>query len=55
MNGMHMTGNDPLGWVIIGVGTVATLWSITVSIYWTVRPGETAPDHPKRVILRSDR
>ncbi len=44
-----------IGWAIVAIGTAATLWSIAASIYWTVRPGETDPAHPKRLILRSDR
>jgi hypothetical protein len=44
-----------IGWIIVAVGTVATLWTICASIYWTIWPGETEPDHPKNIILRSDR
>ncbi|HKU66244.1 MAG TPA: hypothetical protein VJP85_00555 [Candidatus Baltobacteraceae bacterium] len=44
-----------IGWIIVGVGAVATLWAFAASIYWTIRPGETQPDHPKYLILRNDR
>ena len=57
MNDMQMTPahGDPFGWIVIVAGTLATLWTIGVTIYWIVRPGETAPDHPKRIVLREDR
>ncbi len=57
MNDMQMTPvhNDLFGWAVIVAGTLATLWTIGACIYWTVRPGETAPDHPKRLIMRKDR
>lgn len=44
-----------IGWAIVAVGTVVTLWSIAAAIYWSVCPGETDPAHPKYSILRSDR
>lgn len=44
-----------IGWIIVAVGTFATLWSIGAAIYFTVRPGETNADHPKLLILRNDR
>ncbi|HLI95130.1 MAG TPA: hypothetical protein VKT72_03465 [Candidatus Baltobacteraceae bacterium] len=44
-----------IGWIIVIVGTAATLWTICAAIYWILRPGETEPDHPKRIILRDDR
>ncbi len=44
-----------IGWTIVAAGTIATLWTIAAAIYWTVNPGETEPDHPKRMILRDDR
>lgn len=43
------------GSIIVAIGTLATLWTIGAALYWTIRPGETEPDHPKRMILRSDR
>lgn len=52
---MHPATYGGFGLVVIVAGTIATLWTIVMSIYWCVRPGETAPDHPKRSILRSDR
>lgn len=60
MNGMqHMnttpSGGDPLGWVIAAGGTIATLWVIALAIRLLITPGETAPDHPKLLILKDDR
>jgi hypothetical protein len=57
MNGMqmHPAGNDIFGWAIVAAGSVATLWTIIIALYWMIRPGETDPDHPKHSILRSDR
>ncbi|PZR61871.1 MAG: hypothetical protein DLM53_07815 [Candidatus Eremiobacter antarcticus] len=60
MNGMqHMgaapPGGDPLGWVIALGGTMATLWVIALAVRLLITPGETAPDHPKLLILKDDR
>lgn len=55
MNGMEFPGDYVIGWIVIAVGTVVTIWTIAISLYWMIRPGETDPDHPKRMILRSDR
>lgn len=44
-----------IGEAIVAIGTVATLWTIAAALYWTIHPGETQPDHPKRIILRRDR
>ena len=44
-----------IGWAVIVAGSIATIWAITIALYWTIRPGETDADHPKRMILRSDR
>ncbi len=44
-----------LGWCAIVIGSGATLYTIVAAVYWSVRPGEDAPDHPKRLILREDR
>jgi hypothetical protein len=44
-----------IGWIIVGTGAAATLWSIGAAIYWLIWPGETDPGHPKRIVLRSDR
>lgn len=57
MSGMHIqpAGHDPLGWLVVVVGSLATIWTIAIALYWTIRPGEADPNHPKRMILRSDR
>ena len=57
MNGMTMPQltDDIGGWAIVGIGTLITLVSIVLAIYWTIKPGESQPNHPKRLILRKDR
>ncbi len=57
MNGMQMAAapHDPIGWTIAIVGAIVTVWTIVISIYWMIRPGENDPHHPKNAILRSDR
>lgn len=57
MNDMQIGGHshDILGWIAIAIGSLATLWTICAAVYWTVRPGETDPDHPKRLIFKDDR
>ena len=44
-----------IGALVVVVGTIVTLWTIAVSIRWLIAPGEEQPDHPKRLIMRSDR
>lgn len=48
-------GQDVLGWIVVAVGTVATIGTIAAAIYWTLRPGERDSSHPKYAILRPDR
>ncbi len=57
MNGMSAQppASDPFGWVVVVLGTIAALWTIWAAIYWTIRPGETDPRHPKNLILKDDR
>lgn len=58
MNGMPAAphfGQDALGWIVVAVGTIATVAAIAAAIYWTLRPGEREPTHPKFAILRPDR
>jgi hypothetical protein len=52
---MQPAGHDVFGWIVVAAGSVATMWTIILALYWTIRPGETDADHPKRSILRSDR
>jgi hypothetical protein len=47
--------HDPLGWAVIACGAIATTFTILISIYWVIRPGESDPSHPKNLILRDDR
>lgn len=44
-----------LGWLVIALGTLATIGTIAAAFYWTIRPGERDPNHPKYLVLRSDR
>lgn len=46
---------DPLGWMVVSVGVVATAVTIVMAVFWIVRPGERDPLHPKNVVLREDR
>jgi hypothetical protein len=57
MNDMNMkpTSGDWLGWIIVVLGALATIWTIGISIYWIVQPGERDPKHPKNLVLRGDR
>jgi hypothetical protein len=52
---MQPVGHDVFGWLVVAGGLVATVWIIAIAFYWTIRPGEANPEHPKRMILRSDR
>ncbi|MEO6835856.1 MAG: hypothetical protein ABI231_08120 [Candidatus Tumulicola sp.] len=47
--------DDVLGWIAVVAGTIVTLWTIGAALYWTFRPGERDPQHPKRLILKDDR
>ena len=57
MNGMSMqpVHGDVFGWVVVAAGALATIWTISLFIYWVFRPGETDPSHPKNMILKEDR
>lgn len=58
MNGMHMSpppGGDVAGTVVVIAGTIVTLLAFALAFRATLWPGETAPDHPKNIILREDR
>lgn len=55
MMSMHPSAHDPLGWLVVAIGTLVTIWTIGAAIYWTIRPGENDPQHPKRLILKDDR
>ena len=57
MSGMHFPAlsEDAIGWLVVAAGVAGTLWTMVATAYWLLRPGETHPDHPKWIILRSDR
>jgi hypothetical protein len=48
-------GGDVLGTIVVIVGAILTLYTFVVAARTTIRPGETDPDHPKRLILDEDR
>ncbi|MGB6985880.1 MAG: hypothetical protein WBD74_07935 [Candidatus Aquilonibacter sp.] len=52
---MQPPANDLLGWIVVWVGAIVTAGVIVAATYWTIRPGETDPNHPKRMIFRNDR
>jgi len=53
--GVPALQDDILGWIIVIIGTIATIYTIVAVIYWIIRPGETDPSHPKRIIMKDDR
>jgi hypothetical protein len=57
MNGMNVQpiAGDWIGWSVVIAGAIGTIWTIGISIYWVIKPGEHEPDHPKRLIMRKDR
>jgi len=57
LNDMPMApaGPDPIGYAIVILGALATLYTIFFAIRAVLRPGELESDHPKRMILRKDR
>lgn len=44
-----------IGWIVVAVGAAATTWTIVAALRCTIHPGETDPNHPKRIVLRRDR
>jgi hypothetical protein len=52
---MAPAGPDPIGYAIVILGALATLYTIFFAIRAVLRPGELESDHPKRMILRKDR
>jgi hypothetical protein len=48
-------GNDPLGTAVVAIGSIVTLLAFALALRWTLWPGESSLDHPKRSILRDDR
>jgi hypothetical protein len=48
-------GGDVLGTIAVIVGAILTLYTFVVAVRTTFRPGETAADHPKLLILDEDR
>jgi hypothetical protein len=58
-HGMSMApsqgGDAVVGTAIIVIGTLGTLVTLILAFRATLWPGESAPDHPKRIILKDDR
>jgi hypothetical protein len=52
---MQPPAHDPFGWIVVIIGAILSGVVIVLAIYWTIRPGETDPNHPKRMIFRNDR
>ena len=52
---MGPQAHDVVGWVIVVIGGITTLATIVAAVKWTLHAGEQSPDHPKRLILKSDR
>ncbi len=46
---------DLLGTLVVLVGVVATAVAFVIAFRTTIRPGETASDHPKYSIFKDDR
>lgn len=49
----HPTWADfgPVEWVAIVVAQLVAIWTIWKAVMYTLRPGETEPEHIKRVIF----
>ena len=48
-------GGDSLGTIVVIAGALATAMTFVLAFRATLWPGETAADHPKRIILEDDR
>jgi hypothetical protein len=47
--------SDPLGLLVVALGTIATAIAFVLAFRMTFWPGENEPDHVKRSILEEDR
>ena len=49
----HPTWSDfgPVEWVAIVVAQLLAVWAVWKAVMYTIRPGETEPDHIKRSIF----
>lgn len=47
----HFQDLTPLEWAVTGAAALSVIWTIYLSVRYTLRPGETEPDHIKRLIL----
>ena len=50
----HPTWSDftPTTWVAVVLIAIGAFWSIWKAVMYTIHPGETEPDHIKRIILQ---
>ena len=39
-------------WLVVGVASAFVAWTIWLAVKYTLKPGEDAPDHHKRLIFR---
>jgi hypothetical protein len=47
----HFENLGAFEWVLVGLATLIGAWTVWLSVKYTLRPGEEAPDHVKRLIL----
>jgi len=45
---------DLFEYVLVGIAIVAAAWTIYLAVRYTLRPGESNPDHIKRRILEDE-
>jgi hypothetical protein len=45
----------PLEWLIVGFGIIAAVYAFAAALWFSIRPGETNEDHPKRLIFKENR
>lgn len=51
----HFQGLSVLEWALTLAAALAAAWCIWLAVRYTLRPGETEPDHIKRLILDEPR
>jgi hypothetical protein len=42
-------------WLVVAFGVIAALLAIVLAVRFSIWPGETAEDHPKRLIFKENR
>ncbi len=51
---MDLESLTALEWVVVGLSVAVALWVIVKAVRLTMHPGETEPDHVKRVIFQEE-